>query len=100
MRSNLVFRAQEKVTNRFELCLLVARSVRAMNSNTSQMHDAINNAFSLIGKHCGLFSSLGPLADFHAEISQVADQEVPVVTSLEFQIESSPLEQADQAVAD
>jgi hypothetical protein len=58
MRSNLVFRASDKVSNRFELCLLVSRSARAMNQGSNQMHDSINNAFDAIGKHEGMFTTL------------------------------------------
>lgn len=58
MRSNLVFRASHKVSNRFELCLLVSRSARAMNHGSNQMHDAINNAFDAIGKHEGMFTTV------------------------------------------
>jgi hypothetical protein len=58
MRSNLVFRASDKVSNRFELCLLVARSARKMNHGSAQMHEAINKAFDTIGRHVGLFTTL------------------------------------------
>ena len=88
MRSSLVFRAQEKVVNRFELCLLVSRSARVMNNTSTQMHDVINNAFSVIGRHCGLFSSLGPLVGLGAEaehtlVEQVQRGESAKVTELE-----------------
>jgi len=77
MRSNLVFRASDKVSNRFELCLLVARSARAMNHGSAQMHEAINNAFDAIGRHVGLFTCLKSLegksdSDIAAEIEPVA----------------------------
>ncbi len=74
MRSHLVFRASDKVSNRFELCLLVARSARAMNHGSAQMHEAINNAFDAIGRHVGLFTSLNGIHE-ELKIDTVADVE-------------------------
>jgi hypothetical protein len=59
MRSSLVFRAEDIVTNRFELCRVVSCSARAMSRNSSQMHEAINSAFDAVAKQVGFCSSLG-----------------------------------------
>jgi len=49
MRSELVFRANDKVTNRFELCRLASSSARTMVRSSVGMHLTINQAFEAIG---------------------------------------------------
>ncbi|HWR15429.1 MAG TPA: hypothetical protein VN577_11420 [Terriglobales bacterium] len=66
MRSNLVFRATDKVSNRFVLCLMVSRSARTMTRRSVQMHDAINDAFTAIGKHVGNCCISGDLTEANA----------------------------------
>ncbi|PYY15651.1 MAG: hypothetical protein DMG61_06540 [Acidobacteria bacterium] len=48
MRSELVFRANDKVANRFELCHLASSSARTMVRNSQGMHLTINQAFEAI----------------------------------------------------
>jgi len=49
MRSELVYRASDKVTNRFELCHLASSSARTMVRSSVGMHLTINRAFEAIG---------------------------------------------------
>jgi hypothetical protein len=49
MRSELVFRANDKVANRFELCRLASSSARTMVRSSVGMHLTINQAFEAIG---------------------------------------------------
>jgi len=48
MRSELVFRANDKVANRFELCHLASSSARTMVRNSQGMHLTINQALEAI----------------------------------------------------
>ena len=50
MRSDLVFRASDKVANRFELCHLASSSARTMVRSSVGMHLTINQAFEAISK--------------------------------------------------
>jgi hypothetical protein len=49
MRSELVFRANDKVVNRFELCRLASSSARTMIRSSVGMHLTINQALEAIG---------------------------------------------------
>jgi hypothetical protein len=49
MRSDLVFRANDKVVNRFELCRLASSSARTMVRSSVGMHLTINQALEAIG---------------------------------------------------
>lgn len=48
MRSELVFRANDKVANRFELCHLASTSARTMVRSSQGMHLTINQALEAI----------------------------------------------------
>ena len=48
MRSDLVFRANDKVANRFELCHLASSSARTMVRSSIGMHPTINQALEAI----------------------------------------------------
>jgi len=48
MRSELVFRANDKVANRFELCHLASSSARTMVRSSQGMHLTINQALEAI----------------------------------------------------
>jgi hypothetical protein len=48
MRSDLVFRANAKIINRFELCHLASRSARTLSRSSIAMHDSINEALTVI----------------------------------------------------
>lgn len=49
MRSDLVFRANDKVANRFELCRLASSSARTLVRSSVGMHLTINEALEAIG---------------------------------------------------
>ena len=51
MRSNLVFRANDKVQNRFQLCRLTSTSARTMTRSSVGMHVTINQALEAISGH-------------------------------------------------
>ena len=53
MRSDLVFRANAKIVNRFELCHMASRSARTLSRSSVAMHDSINEALTVIctGEH-------------------------------------------------
>lgn len=55
MRSELVYRASDKVQNRFELCRLASFSARNMNRNSVAMHTTINQALEAIGAQSVFF---------------------------------------------
>jgi hypothetical protein len=48
MRSELVYRANDKVQNRFQLCCLTSFSARKMNQSSVSMHTTINRALTAI----------------------------------------------------
>jgi hypothetical protein len=48
MRSELVFRANDKIANRFELCRLASSSARSMVRSSVSMHLTINQALEAI----------------------------------------------------
>ena len=49
MRSELVYRANDKVQNRFQLCRLTSTSARTMSRSSVGMHLTINQALEAIG---------------------------------------------------
>lgn len=51
MRSELVYRANDKVINRFQLCCLTSSSARRMARSTVGMHITINEALEAISGH-------------------------------------------------
>jgi hypothetical protein len=74
MRSDLVFRANDKVANRFELCRLASSSARTMVRNSVGMHLTINQALEAISEqsaatipaealHVDAVSALAPVLD-------------------------------------
>jgi hypothetical protein len=74
MRSDLVFRANDKVANRFELCRLASSSARTMIRNSVGMHLTINQALEAISEqsaatipaealHVDEVSALAPVLD-------------------------------------
>lgn len=53
MRSELVFRAQEKVTSRYLLCQATAKTTRRIHFVSANTTDAINDAFvKIAGQNC------------------------------------------------
>jgi len=51
MHSELVYRANDKVPNRFQLCRLASSSARSMNRSSVGMHLTINQALEAISGH-------------------------------------------------
>ena len=51
MRSDLVYRANDKVQNRFQLCRLTSTSARRMTRSSVGMHITINEALEAISGH-------------------------------------------------
>jgi hypothetical protein len=67
MRSDLVFRANAKIVNRFQLCHTASRSARSLSRNSVAMHDSINQALTVICTTEGdLMAVLQPLAPLPA----------------------------------
>jgi len=76
MRSDLVFRANDKVANRFELCRLASSSARTMVRNSVGMHLTINQALEAISEQ----SAPTILAELHVdEVSALAPVLDPAV---------------------
>jgi hypothetical protein len=48
MRSELVYRANDKVENRFQLCRLTSSAARSMNQSSVGMQSTINKALEAI----------------------------------------------------
>lgn len=63
MRSELVFRASDKVPNRFQLCRLAFSSARSMTRSSVGMHLTINQAFAAISGHSAPIVAQPPHAD-------------------------------------
>jgi len=63
MRSELVYRATDKVQNRFQLCQLASRSARSMNRSSVGMQFTINQAFEAIGAQSAPSIKIPPHAD-------------------------------------
>lgn len=51
MRSELVYRANHIVSNRFQLCHLTSSSARSMTRSSVAMHESINQALEAISGH-------------------------------------------------
>jgi hypothetical protein len=66
MRSELLFRAHEKVTNRYLLCQATAKTTRCLDFVSANTTDAITDAFVRIAA----VSCLAPLsASIHNELT-------------------------------
>ena len=63
MRSELVFRASDKVPNRFQLCRLAFSSARSMTQSSVGMHLTINRALEAISGHSAPIVAQPPHAD-------------------------------------
>ncbi len=50
MRSEMVFRAQGNLANRYELCQAAAKVTRRLHFLSSNTQDAINDAFGQVAK--------------------------------------------------
>ena len=63
MRSELVYRANDKVQNRFQLCRLTSFSARKMNQSSVSMHTTINRALTAISTQSAILPETPPTVD-------------------------------------
>jgi len=66
MRSNQIHRALAHGMNRFEVCQLVSKGVKATHKTGSRFEDSINDVLQYLGTH------ETPLENLHPTISQVS----------------------------
>lgn len=62
MRSNQIHRALAQGMNRFEVCQLVAKGVKATHKTGSRFEDSINQVLDYLGTHDTPRESLHPAA--------------------------------------
>ncbi|ADW67577.1 hypothetical protein [Granulicella tundricola] len=58
MRCEQVFRANDQIGNRYELCRLTARMTRRLHFVSGNTHDAIEDAFVRVGQPLPLVAEL------------------------------------------
>jgi len=68
MRSDQIHRALAQGINRFEVCQLVAKGVKATHRTGSRFEDSINDVLQYIGTHDT------PQASLHAAKSKASDK--------------------------
>ena len=62
MRSDKIHRALAQGMNRFEVCQLVAKGVKATHKTGSRFEDSINDVLQYLGTHVTLKENLHPAA--------------------------------------
>ena len=60
MRSNQIHRALAQGMNRFEVCLLVSKGVKATHKTGGRFEDSINDVLQYLGTHVTLLENLHP----------------------------------------
>ena len=60
MRSNQIHRALAQGMNRFEVCLLVSKGVKATHKTGGRFEDSINDVLQYLGTHVTLIENLHP----------------------------------------
>ena len=60
MRSNQIHRALAQGMNRFEVCLLVSKGVKATHKTGGRFEDSINAVLQYLGTHVTLMEDLHP----------------------------------------
>ena len=60
MRSNQIHRALAQGMNRFEVCLLVSKGVKATHKTGGRFEDSINDVLQYLGSHVTLMENLHP----------------------------------------
>ena len=60
MRSDKIHRALAQGMNRFEVCQLVAKGVKATHKTGSRFEDSINDVLQYLGTHVTLMENLPP----------------------------------------
>ena len=63
MRSDQIHRALAQGMNRFEMCQLVSKGVRATHKLGSRFEDTINDALDFLGKHKSDAKSMHPASN-------------------------------------
>ena len=66
MRSNQIHRALSQGMNRFEVCQLVSKGVKATHKTGSRFEDSINDVLQFLGAH------EQPKGGIHPAIQQIA----------------------------
>lgn len=51
MRSELVFGAIPEISNRYQLCQLVAKATRKLHKPNTRLQDTVNDALGRLGTH-------------------------------------------------
>ena len=73
MRSELVYRANDKVPNRFQLCRLASSSARTMTRSSVGIHITINEALEAIsGQSAPIVVQLPIVEEVHAVEAVIA----------------------------
>jgi hypothetical protein len=62
MRSNKIHGALAQGMNRFEVCQLVSKGVKATHKTGSRFEDSINDVLEYLGTHKTALDSLHPVA--------------------------------------
>jgi uncharacterized protein YoaH (UPF0181 family) len=62
MRSDKIHRALKQGMNRFEMCQLVAKGVRATHKTGGRFEDTINDALDFLGCHKSDQGSMHPVS--------------------------------------
>jgi uncharacterized protein YoaH (UPF0181 family) len=60
MRSDKIHRALAQGMNRFEVCQLVSKGVKATHKTGGRFEDSINDVLQYLGTHVTLMESLHP----------------------------------------
>jgi hypothetical protein len=61
MRSELIFRAKETVTNKYKLCQTASKATRRLHISATNTTDTINSAFARIADDLNEPIALSPL---------------------------------------
>jgi hypothetical protein len=60
MRSNQIHRALAQGINRFEVCQLVSKGVKATHKTGARFEDSINDVLQYLGTHAAMKENLHP----------------------------------------
>jgi hypothetical protein len=61
MRSELIFRAKETVTNKYKLCQAASKATRRLHISSTNTTDTINSAFARIADDLSEAIAVSPL---------------------------------------
>ena len=82
MRSELVFAANDAVSNRFLLCRIVSASTRKFHGATGSMHETINSVLETISPHT-VENLVTPVKESELAVSPDPSSEVPMLLATE-----------------